>query len=258
MYAVYVQIPSIKVDYSLVTHHGKNFELKGSTLWLMFVAFFKEMFLQEWPKKPNPCRSQFCNYMKLPLLKQHIPKAYSLSPCKPLVCSSFSTSSALVRKIISVVSLYLECIPLCRKTSAIRCYRRVTHGSLTCIKRYFYIPSQAWKKKWEYMKEKMRGHERDNLNLHCIALHRRKTTFKMILSWARKSCLQQALKLQECTNTPWGLSATALPKLPWAVQSPVQAQNWGGFIAPADVCLLYHVDSMQWSALLLQQVQGGN
>lgn len=153
MYAVYVQIPSIKVDYSSVTHHAKNFELKGSTLWLMFVAFFKEMFLQEWPKKPNPCRSQFCNYMKLPLLKQHIPKAYSVSPCKPLVCSSFSTSSALVQKIISGVSLYLEGIPLYRKTSAIRCYKRVTHGSLTCIKRYFYIPSQAWKKKWEDMRE---------------------------------------------------------------------------------------------------------
>lgn len=86
--------------------------------------FSKQSFCENDLKKPNPCRTQFCNYMKLPLLKQHIPKAYSLSPCKPLVCSSFSTSSALVQKIISGVSLYLACVPLYRKTSAIRCYKR--------------------------------------------------------------------------------------------------------------------------------------
>lgn len=123
-YTVYVQIPSIKGGYSFVTRYAKKLEMKGSTLWPMFVAFFKAMFLQEQPKKkPKPCRSQFCNYMKLFLLKIHTPKADSLKPYKPLVCPSFSMSSALEKKIISGVSLYLECVPLYRKASATRCYK---------------------------------------------------------------------------------------------------------------------------------------
>lgn len=59
-------------------------------------------------------------------------------------------------------------------------------------------------------------------NLQCF---RRKTTLKITLSRTSKSYLQQAFILQEYINTTAGFSATALPKLPWAVQSPVQAHK---------------------------------
>ena len=78
-------------------------------------------------------------------------------------------------------------------------------------------------------------------NLQCF----RRKTLKMTLSWASKSYLQQALILQERTNTPAGFSATALPKLPQAVQSPVRAHKAEAASQPQQAAVCSHVDSMQ-------------
>lgn len=148
-YTVYVQIPSIKGGYSFVTRYAKKLEMKGSTLWPMFVAFFKAMFLQEQPKKTQGMQEPILQFYEVVPFESTYPKADSLKPYKPLVCPSFSMSSPLEKKITSGVSLYLECVPLYRKASATRCYKGQWVMNNWTILRDFYSRSQAWKKKRE-------------------------------------------------------------------------------------------------------------
>lgn len=132
MRTLYVQIPSIKGICLLFCYTAEwNFKIKGSTTTCVH-CFFQSNVSAKWLKITNPCRNQYCNYIKLTLLKIHTPKADPLSPCKLLV-PLFSMFVALEIKMISGLCLCLECVPLYRKESAKRGYKNqwvMTHGPI--------------------------------------------------------------------------------------------------------------------------------
>lgn len=88
MYTVYVQIPSVKGGYSFVTRYAKKLEMKGSTLWPVFVAFFKAMFLQEQPKKTQAMQEPILQLYEVVPFENTYPKGWFSqalqAPCVPL------------------------------------------------------------------------------------------------------------------------------------------------------------------------------